>query len=117
MVEGSRRRRSECGFTLIELLVVIGIIAILLAILIPTVRAAREQARRAICLSNLRQLTTAWLAYADDNDGKLVKGFAFSNYKLDDGGLKRAFNGWAGMPFVMATDRSDLIAQTSKGTL
>jgi len=117
MVERPGRRKSECGFTLIELLVVIAIIAVLLAILIPTIRAAREQARRAICLSNLKQLTTAWLAYADDNDGRLVKGFAFSIDRRNDGGLKRAFNGWAGMPFVMATDRSDLINSRSKGTL
>jgi prepilin-type N-terminal cleavage/methylation domain-containing protein len=64
------------GFTLIELLVVIAIIAVLMAILIPTLNRAREQGKRASCLSNLRQLQFAWHMYADDNDGKIVNGSA-----------------------------------------
>jgi prepilin-type N-terminal cleavage/methylation domain-containing protein/prepilin-type processing-associated H-X9-DG protein len=64
------------GFTLIELLVVIAIIAILMAILMPTLNRAREQGRRAACLSNLKQLTLAWLMYADENDSKIVSGDA-----------------------------------------
>ena len=59
-------RRS--GFTLIELLVVIAIIAILAAILFPVFAKAREKARQASCLSNVRQLATACLAYAQDYD-------------------------------------------------
>lgn len=62
------------GFTLIELLVVIAIIAILMAILMPTLNRAREQGRRAACLANLKQLTLAWLMYADENDSKIVNG-------------------------------------------
>lgn len=61
------RRRS--GFTLIELLVVIAIVAILAAILFPVFLSAKERGRQAKCLNNLKQLTTAFLAYADDNDG------------------------------------------------
>jgi len=64
------RRRN--GFTLIELLVVIAVIAILMAILMPALRRAREQGERAACLSNLKQLQLAWIMYADDNDDKLV---------------------------------------------
>ena len=55
------------GFTLIELLVVIAIIAILMAILIPALNRAREQGKRAACLSNVKQLGLAWVLYADDN--------------------------------------------------
>src|SRR5215212_3684499 len=52
------------GFTLIELLVVIAIIAILAAILFPVFAQAREQARRSVCLSNMKQLVTATMMYA-----------------------------------------------------
>ena len=62
---------KQRGFTLIELLVVIAIIALLMAILIPALHRAREQGRRVACLNNLKQLTLAWIMYADDNDGKI----------------------------------------------
>ena len=65
---------EDRGFTLIELLVVIAIIAILMAILVPTLHRAREQGQRAACLSNLKQLTMAWIMYADENDNKIVAG-------------------------------------------
>ena len=64
------------AFTLIELLVVIAIIAILMAVLMPALHRAREQGRRAACLSNLKQLGLAWVVYADDHDGRLVNGAA-----------------------------------------
>ena len=57
------------GFTLIELLVVIAIIATLAAILFPVFAQAREKARQTSCLSNLRQIGTATLMYAQDFDG------------------------------------------------
>src|SRR5438105_379653 len=56
----------ERGFTLIELLVVIAIIAILAAILFPVFAHAREKARQTSCLSNLRQLGSAMVLYAQD---------------------------------------------------
>jgi len=62
------------GFTLIELLVVIAIIAILMAILMPALNRAKEQGKRAACLSNLKQLQLAWLMYNDENDGLIVNG-------------------------------------------
>ena len=62
------------GFTLVELLVVIAIIAILMAILLPALNRAREQGRRAVCLNNLKQLTLAWIMYADENDDRIVNG-------------------------------------------
>ncbi len=60
------------AFTLIELLVVIAIIAILAAILFPVFAQAREQARRTICVSNLKQLTNAFLMYAQDYDERFM---------------------------------------------
>lgn len=60
------------GFTLIELLVVIGIISILAAILFPVFARTRENARRASCSSNLKQIGLGWQMYAQDHDGLLV---------------------------------------------
>ena len=62
------------AFTLIELLVVIAIIAVLMGILMPSLKRAREQARSLHCRSNVRTLTMAWLMYKDENDAWLVSG-------------------------------------------
>jgi prepilin-type N-terminal cleavage/methylation domain-containing protein len=72
------------GFTLIELLVVIAIIAVLMAILMPALNRAREQGKRASCLSNLRQLGLAWTMYADENEGKIVQGNAGNDWPAYD---------------------------------
>lgn len=63
--------RRKIGFTLIELLVVIAIIAILAAILFPVFARARENARRASCQSNLKQIGLAIMQYAQDYDEKM----------------------------------------------
>jgi prepilin-type N-terminal cleavage/methylation domain-containing protein/prepilin-type processing-associated H-X9-DG protein len=63
--------RRHRGFTLVELLVVIGIIAVLVAILMPALHRARDQAQAINCRSNLRQLTLAVLMYVNENHGYL----------------------------------------------
>lgn len=81
-MDHGQRARCARAFTLIELLVVIAVIAVLMAILMPALNRAREQGQRASCLSNLKQLTLAWVLYAQENDYKIVNG---STYFSRDG--------------------------------
>jgi len=63
---------SRRAFTLMEVLVVIGIIAILAALLLPALSLGKENARRAYCLNNQKQLNLGWQMYADGNHGVLA---------------------------------------------
>ena len=65
----ARSHRRHAAFTLVELLVVIAVIAMLMAILLPALRKAKQLAQRVGCGSNLRQLAMGWRLYLDDNDG------------------------------------------------
>ncbi|MFC1765453.1 type II secretion system protein [Planctomycetota bacterium] len=72
-------KMKQCkGFTLIELLVVIAVIAVLMGILMPALRAARRQAWGATCQSNLRQNGLAAELFAQDNDSQLPRGGGFA---------------------------------------
>ncbi|GAG24581.1 unnamed protein product, partial [marine sediment metagenome] len=75
-----------------------------MALLVPVLRSAREQGQRVVCLSNLRQLTLAWVAYAEEHDGKIVFG----------GGT---IEGWLGQAFILPKSRSELIENPYKGAL
>jgi prepilin-type N-terminal cleavage/methylation domain-containing protein/prepilin-type processing-associated H-X9-DG protein len=68
MLNNRHSRKPHSGFTLIELLVVIAIIAILAAILFPVFARAREKARQAACMSNMKQIGLAFMQYTQDYD-------------------------------------------------
>jgi prepilin-type N-terminal cleavage/methylation domain-containing protein/prepilin-type processing-associated H-X9-DG protein len=70
-----KHRRTRAAFTLIELLVVIAIIAILAAILFPVFAQARDKARSATCVSNMKQILTGARMYTQDYDGQLMPSY------------------------------------------
>jgi prepilin-type N-terminal cleavage/methylation domain-containing protein len=72
-------RRVRSGFTLIELLVVVAIIALLIAILLPSLGKAKENARLSVCGSNLRQIYTALAIYAEINNQVIPVGYTFGD--------------------------------------
>jgi prepilin-type N-terminal cleavage/methylation domain-containing protein/prepilin-type processing-associated H-X9-DG protein len=114
---GARNRASRQGFTIIELLVVIAIIAILAAILFPVFARAREQARKASCASNLKQIGLGLLQYAQDNDEAMplfsLSGSGHNGY-LGYAGADGAR--WADsiFPYVKSTQVFDCPSETKK---
>lgn len=71
--------KTKDGFTLIELLVVVAIISLLVAILLPNLARARMEARKTVCLSNVRQIALATITYAGENDGRTMPVLEYDN--------------------------------------
>lgn len=94
--------RRQVGFTLIELLVVIAIIAILAAILFPVFARAKENAKRACCMSNLKELGLGLHMYAQDYDEWFPIGTDTTQWGSDQN-PKLAFE-WALWPYVKNQD-------------
>ncbi|MCH9021554.1 MAG: type II secretion system protein [Planctomycetes bacterium] len=82
------------AFTLIELLVVVSIIALLVSVLIPALSSAKQLATSTVCLTNQKGLVLAWRMYTDDNDDKLVNGYAHP----DEWGNPSIPAAWVGPP-------------------
>ena len=98
--------KPKTGFTLIELLVVIAIIAILAAILFPVFQKVRENARKASCQSNLKQIGLGMIQYSQDNDEFLVGGWGGNGgYLASDSNPAAPKYKWMDMiyPFVKST--------------
>lgn len=96
------------AFTLIELLVVIAIVALLLTIVLPGLNLAKKKGASAACLSNVRQMSTAWYIYQGENDGKIM------SCRMEDVGTQSSCKeGWIGQPHRITDTTSSSLSMTS----
>jgi prepilin-type N-terminal cleavage/methylation domain-containing protein/prepilin-type processing-associated H-X9-DG protein len=98
-MRSSQHRAVRCAFTLVELLVVIGIIAVLIAILLPVLSRSRAAANAVKCLSNLRQIGTGLVMYNTANNGYIIPAYNLpplpGSMTNVTGGPSQSLDGWA----------------------
>jgi len=93
-IEKSGGRITGRGFAIGGIVVpVLAVPVFLMIILMPALQRAREQGRRAACLNNLRQLTLAWIMYADENDDRIINAVAGTDRKENGRILEKAWTG------------------------
>lgn len=114
--------KKQKAFTLIELLVVIAIIALLLAVLMPALQKARSAAKTIVCVAHCKSLSTAWTAYALDNDGKIVAattGYStyFNELMKDPLLCPNPWVDWAGYPSDSPDNEERQIQAIKQGVL
>jgi len=120
-------RTSATGFTLIEVLVVVAIIALLIAILLPSLSLAREQAQRVVCLANMSNMPKAALAFSMEHKGYLqLIGREDEWTVIDKGRTKYAYQAWLflgdngateGLARCLCTSTGHAVAQAERTVL